>query len=109
MRVSLGELLEEPALEEVRVVRAGRLDLVQDAGVELSERTWGPRAYDEPEPRPAGTRTGVYVLEGRLIAGPVERVTELAAGDYASFPADVPHLFETARIGARALVLTYGA
>jgi quercetin dioxygenase-like cupin family protein len=59
------------------------------------------------EPATAGTRAGVYVLEGKLIAGPVERVTELAAGDYASFPVDVPHLFETERIRARALVLTY--
>jgi hypothetical protein len=37
----------------------------------------------------------------------VERVTELTNGDYASFPTDVPHVFETERTGARALVLTY--
>jgi hypothetical protein len=49
----------------------------------------------------------VYVLEGRLIAGPVERVTELTSGDYASFPVDVPHVYETGRTPARALVLTY--
>ena len=48
------------------------------------------------------------MLEGKLIAGPVERVTELAAGDYASFPIDVPHVYETERTGARALVLSYG-
>ena len=50
-----------------------------------------------------------YVLEGKLIAGPVERVTELSAGDYASFPVDAPHLFEAGRKPARALLLTYGA
>jgi len=48
------------------------------------------------------------VLEGKLIAGPVERMTELAPGDYASFPVDGPHMYETERTGARALVLTYG-
>jgi quercetin dioxygenase-like cupin family protein len=54
-----------------------------------------------------GNRAGVYVLEGKLIAGPVERVTELGTGDYASFPVDVPHLYETERHRARALVFTY--
>lgn len=57
---------------------------------------------------PAGARAGVYVLDGKLIAGPVEWVTELSAGDYASFPIDLPHVFETERAGARGLVLTYG-
>jgi transcriptional regulator with XRE-family HTH domain len=108
LRVSLGELLEEPPLGEIRVVRVGRLDRVEEAGVALSERTWGPHHVDEGEPAAAGTRAGVYVLEGKLIAGPVERVTELGAGDYASFPVDVPHLYETERTRARALVLTYG-
>jgi quercetin dioxygenase-like cupin family protein len=48
----------------------------------------------------------VYVRAGRLIAGPVERHTELAAGDYASFPADVPQVYEAARHSVRALLLT---
>jgi transcriptional regulator with XRE-family HTH domain len=109
LRVSLGELLEEPPLGEVRVVRAGRLDHVEDAGVALSERVWGPHQFEEPEPAAAGTRAGVYVLEGKLVAGPVERVTELTIGDYSSFPIDVPHLYETERTPARALVLTYEA
>ena len=107
LRVSLGELLEEPPLGEVRIVRAGRLDRVEENCVALSERAWGPHELEEPEPAAAGTRAGVYVLEGKLIAGPVERVTELARGDYASFQIDVPHLYETERAAARALVLTY--
>ena len=109
LRVTLGELLEEPLLDQIRVIRAGRLDGLEEAGVALSEHRWGPHQVDEGEPAAAGTRAGVYVLEGKLIAGPVERVTELATGDYASFPIDVPHLFETERRGARALVLTYAA
>ncbi|HYB29986.1 MAG TPA: XRE family transcriptional regulator [Solirubrobacteraceae bacterium] len=111
LRVSLGELLEEPPLGEVRIVRHGRhgqLDRSEEAGLALSERVWGPRHVAEPDLGAAGARAGVYVLEGKLIAGPVERVTELAPGDYASFPIDVPHVYETERTGARALVLTYG-
>jgi transcriptional regulator with XRE-family HTH domain len=107
LRVSLGELLEEPPLGEVRIVR--RFDHIEEEGIRLTARTWEPRQLEEPEPAPTGTRAGVYVLEGKLIAGPVERVTELAPGDYASFPIDVPHLYETERTRARALVLTYGA
>jgi len=109
LRVSLGELLEEPPLGEIRVVRAGRLERLDEAGVALAVRAWEPHELEEPEPAATGTRAGVYVLEGRVIAGPVERVTELAPGDYASFPVDVPHLFETGRGAARALVLTYAA
>jgi len=111
LRVTLGELLEEPPLDEVRIVRRGRqavLDRSDGDGIELSERTWGPRQLEDPDPQPAGARAGVYVLEGKLITGPAERVTELSPGDYASFPVDVPHVFETQRVGARALVLMYG-
>lgn len=111
LRVSLGELLEEPPLGEVRIVRRGRqgsLDRVEEDGIDLSVRAWEPRQLDEPELGPAGMRAGVYVLEGKLIAGPVERVTELSPGDYASFPVDVPHVYETGRAAARALILTYG-
>ena len=111
LRVALGELLEEPPIGEVRVVRRGgqgALDRIEEVDVEQSDRAWGPRQRDESEPGPAGARGGVYVVEGRLIAGPVERVTELTIGDYASFPIDVPHVYETERTGARALILTYG-
>ena len=74
--------------------------------IELAELEWEPRRVHEPEPRSAGSRAHVYVLAGKLIAGPVEHVTELAAGDYATFPIDVPHLYEARRSPARALVLT---
>ena len=119
LRVTLAELLEELPLGEVRVVRATGaepeqadgvsrrgLDAIAGGTVEVTELEWEPRHVDEPEPRSAGSRAHVFVLAGKLIAGPVERVTELAAGDYAAFPIDVPHLFETRRQPARALVLT---
>lgn len=110
LRVSLGELLEEPPLDEVRIVRRGAegvLDRSDDDGIELVQRAWDARQVDEPEPAPSGTRAGVYVLDGKLLAGPVERVTELSTGDYTSFPIDVPYLYETGRVAARALILTY--
>ncbi len=88
--------------------RQGVLDRIEEDGLDLSERAWEPRQLDEPEPGPDGSRAGVYVLEGKLIAGPVARVTEPSTGDYASFPIDVPHVYETGRAGARALILTYG-
>ncbi len=119
LRVTLPELLEELPLGEVRVVRASRsqpevadgvsrraLDAITGGEIELAELEWEPRRVHEPGPRSAGSRAHVYVLAGKLIAGPVERVTELAAGDYAAFPIDVPHLYETRRSPARALVLT---
>jgi hypothetical protein len=46
------------------------------------------------------------ILDGKLVAGPVERSTELAPGDYASFPTDVPYLYATGRQSARALLLS---
>ncbi len=120
LRVTLQELLEELPLGEVRVVRAGRsqperaadgvsrraLDTIAAGELALAELEWEPRRMHEPEPRSPGSRAHVYVVAGKLIAGPVERVTELAAGDYAAFPIDVPHLYETRRSPARALVLS---
>ena len=45
--------------------------------------------------------------QGKLIAGPVERITELGPGDYASFPTDVPHMYEAGQSAARALLLEH--
>ncbi len=122
LRVSIAELLEELPVGEVRVVRAARAPAERRSGVdrreldafaaagplELAELALEPHQVQEPEPRPAGSRAHVYVLQGKLIAGPSERITELAPGDYASFPADVPHLYETRRNPARVLVLIHG-
>lgn len=117
LRVSLSELLEELPLGEVLVVRATasgletRGDLrtrtvTSAASFELVEVALSARQTRELEPDAAGYRKHVYVLHGKLITGPVERITELGAGDYASFPANVPHVYETGRHPARALVLS---
>ena len=126
LRVPIGELLEPAPAGEIRIVRAGAaaaaaggepgdgvvaraLDSVElDGQAELAQLSLAAGAVHEVEPRVAGARTHLLVLEGTLIAGPLERISELAAGDYAAFPADLPHVFEAPpRAAARALVLAY--
>jgi transcriptional regulator with XRE-family HTH domain len=118
LRISVTELLDELPLGEIRIerrieARFGRRDGIAHrlleafaAPVELGELALDARQRQEVDPKAAGARTSVYVLEGTLIAGPVERSTELGRGDYMSFPADVPHVFEAGRQAARALSLT---
>jgi transcriptional regulator with XRE-family HTH domain len=120
LRVQLGELLEELPAGDVHVVRASAsefesrdgiprrsLEEIAGAGIEVAEISLPPRERREVQSKPKGTRAHVYVLEGTLLAGPVERVSELGAGDYASFPADVPHVYETQRRPSRALALSH--
>jgi transcriptional regulator with XRE-family HTH domain len=119
LRVPLTELLEELPIGEVRVVRAARSAVEPGNGIPrreideietlaVSEISLAAGRTHEAEPGPAGSRAHVYVIAGKLIAGPVERVTELGPGDYASFPADVPHVYEARRHPARALLLAAG-
>jgi len=119
LRVSVSELLEETALAEVRVVRASGATFRERDGIrerpleaaealgtiEIAEIALAARQLQELPAEPEGSRVSVYVLEGPLIAGPVERISELGTGDYMSFPADVPHVFAAARRPARALTL----
>ena len=125
LRVSLGALLEDVPLGEVTVVRASQAQAAtagrdgvrwrelealtlapSSTGLVLGEMALDAREVRDGEPHAPGARAHVYVLSGKVIAGPVERVTELGTGDYASFPVDVPHVYEAGRHPARALVLT---
>jgi transcriptional regulator with XRE-family HTH domain len=114
LRISLGELLEEPPVGEVRVVRVSHGGSAPERALEsfvasgelaLAEVAMPARELRETAAQPAGSRVHVYVLSGQLLTGPAERVTELAAGDYASFPTDLPHVYETMRQPARMLLL----
>jgi transcriptional regulator with XRE-family HTH domain len=120
LRVSIGELLEPAAASEMRVVRAidgpqavdrpglRVLEATTPNGhAELSELSLPAGYAHEGDPRNAGSRSQVLVLQGKMILGPVERISELNAGDYASFPADVPHVYETVQRAAKALVVAY--
>ena len=120
LRVSIAELLEELPPGEVRIVRGtrarlGQLDGIDQRGLDelsvdgqlrVAEISLAAHQARELDAKPVGSRAHVFVLEGKLIAGPVERITELATGDYASFPTDVPHVYEAGRAPARALLLS---
>jgi transcriptional regulator with XRE-family HTH domain len=121
LRVSLAELLEESGLDDVTIVRASARDsasappgvrrralaaFVPAGALALAELSLDAGVTHEGEPEAAGTRAHVYVVQGRVLGGPVERVTELTPGDYASFPIDLPYVFETARQAARLLLAT---
>ncbi len=120
LQAPLGELLgETPTIGEVLIRRAsaarperhgGVSERVLDAiapgaALRLTEIALDARQVHEVAPGPPGSRAHLYVLLGRLIAGPVERISELVAGDYAAFPADVPHAYEAGRQPARALLV----
>ncbi len=118
LHVSFTELLEEPTLGEIRVVRSTRTQTQHDdavraleesssaGGFDVLELALGARQLYALDAKPVGARAHLYVLAGSLIAGPAERYTELASGDYASFPADVAQIYEAVRRPARALLLT---
>ncbi len=119
LRVSVGELLEQPELAPVHIVRGERAPAADGAAarrpldgpalgggtLEVAELNLPPGHLEQLAPRAAGSRALLYVLQGRVVAGPVERVSELVAGDYASFPADVPQQVEASARGARALLI----
>jgi transcriptional regulator with XRE-family HTH domain len=123
LRVSLSELLENHAPDDIHVVRAAlsppigedgvrrrALEAIEPSGrLEVTELALDPGVVNDVEPRTPGSRAHVYVVQGKLIAGPVERATELTSGDYATFPADVPHIYETRRAPVRAVLITDAA
>jgi transcriptional regulator with XRE-family HTH domain len=118
--VSIAELLQEAPGAQMRVVRVAEAWPPAGLGERLLESTGRLSGTLETlelalpahhlhacEPRVAGARDGVLVLQGKLIVGPVERISELAVGDYASFPADIPYLYETTSTPACVLRLSY--
>jgi transcriptional regulator with XRE-family HTH domain len=121
LRVTVGELLEELPLPPIRIQRAAAakrrpLDGTTVRGLERFVTTTAGETISltevelptdhrrEHNGRRAGARIGLFVIDGKLIAGPVERSTELAAGDYLAFPADGPFVLETGRRPARVLI-----
>ncbi len=119
--VSLTELLEESGLDDVTVIRADAVPgdpapggmrrralaaFAAGGALALTEISFDAGRTYEGAPEASGTRAHVYIVQGRVIGGPVERVSELTPGDYASFPIDIPYVFETRRQAARVLWLT---
>ncbi len=121
--VPIAELLQEAPAGEVRIVRLAQKspwppesgvgervleNLPQLSGsLEVFELALAPHEVHRYKPRAEGSREAVLVIQGKLIAGPVERISELGGGDYASFPTNAAYLYEAGRAPARALVLRY--
>ena len=121
LRVPVAELIEPAPVEEVHIVRGDRRGLPRGnepvlrelaraelhGRLEIRELALPARHVREQRAAAAGSCVYLWMLEGMLIAGPRERISELESGDYCSFPADVAHVYETGRLAARALVLSY--
>jgi transcriptional regulator with XRE-family HTH domain len=72
--------------------------------VEVYEAQWPKRSTRNAGGHGPGTREHVFVTRGGLKVGPLGREVGLSGGDYATFAADEPHIYE-ARAGTRALLL----
>jgi len=118
LQVPMGDLITSADPAPVTVVRsdegteipgtANMLRLVAGFGpggsVEIYEAVWRKRSTRNAGGHGPGTREHVLVTRGGLKVGPLGREVGLSAGDYATFAADEPHLYE-ARAGTRALLL----
>ncbi|WP_313896892.1 XRE family transcriptional regulator [Streptomyces sp. GC420] len=51
----------------------------------------GRRESEAVDPHAPGTLHHLYVITGKLRTGPLNEPVDLAAGDFARFPGDVPH------------------
>lgn len=112
--VPVVELLEAPRPDPVTIVRAGRGEQAGTGlervgrlalGGEVQRVVLEPHTSVIAAARPVGSRIHLVVTRGALVAGPDERISELGPGDYASFPADAPHVFRTARRGCEAVLV----
>lgn len=75
-----------------------------DMTVETYELLLHPGADHHAKTHRPGTREHMYVISGQVDTGPQEAPIHLGPGDYASFPADTPHLYRS-RTGSQALLI----
>ncbi|TVR36064.1 MAG: XRE family transcriptional regulator [Nitriliruptor sp.] len=118
--VPFGALLEPPA-PSVRVVRADegpRVDS-EDAGmmarllattahgarVEVYALSLAPTGGRDAAAHTGGTTEHVLVTRGRLRVGPREQPVDLEVGDLASFPGDVPHIYDALETDTKAVLI----
>jgi transcriptional regulator with XRE-family HTH domain len=64
-----------------------------------------PGAARNSDPHQAGMVEHVWLGTGTAVLGPAGETVELAAGDYLSYPGDVPHVFEARTPGTSALIV----
>jgi transcriptional regulator with XRE-family HTH domain len=106
--VALADVIAPPSAAEVEVVRAGEGPRVAGAAVRarLVARVGGRGSFELydmalrtgrrqlSQPHPPGVVEHLLVHSGRARVGPQRAPVELGAGDYARYPADVPHVYE---------------
>jgi transcriptional regulator with XRE-family HTH domain len=113
--------LVEPPAATVRVIRAGQgarlrsdqADVVGTllaAGVPQHRRDLYVLELEPGETRHAaahlpGSVEHVVVARGRIRTGPEADPVQLATGDYAAFPGDVPHVYEALDAGSWAVLV----
>ncbi|WP_431776571.1 helix-turn-helix domain-containing protein [Streptomyces cucumeris] len=64
-----------------------------------------PGSARESDPHMPGTVEHLIVGTGRVLAGPEDEPVELAAGDYLSYPGDVPHLCRALEPGTTCVMI----
>jgi transcriptional regulator with XRE-family HTH domain len=113
--------LVEPPEPLVRVVRAGegvrlqadRADFAAGlltAGSPHRRRDLYVMELEPGDPREAeahlpGSIEHIVVAAGRMTAGPAGETVDLSAGDYVTFPGDVPHHYEALEPGTWAVLV----
>jgi transcriptional regulator with XRE-family HTH domain len=113
--------LIEPPTPAVRVVRAGeapafRSEQSDFAGILLSAGSphtrrdiylmeLEPGASRHADAHIPGSVEHLVVSAGRIRTGPASDPVELGPGDYASFPGDVPHVYEALEPGTFAVLI----
>jgi transcriptional regulator with XRE-family HTH domain len=67
--------------------------VIENYVVRISRSSGGPR--EPSEPHPVGTLEHLFVISGRVRVGPADSPLELAEGDFARYPGDRPHVYES--------------
>lgn len=64
-----------------------------------------PGAARSSDPHQVGMVEHVWIGTGSALVGPATEPVELAAGDYVTYPGDVPHVFEARSPGTTAITV----
>lgn len=115
-------LLIDPPKATVTIVRAGEAASFPASDADYRAALLAPGAphvrrdlyviHAEPgsphrsDPHQSGVVEHVILSAGRALAGPIEEPIEIAPGDYLSYRADHPHIFEALEPGTAAVLAT---
>lgn len=113
--------LVDPPVPSVRIIRAGEGPLIRSeranytgtllascpprARRDVYRITVEPGPAREADPHNPGTVEHLVVSAGRILAGPADSPVELGPGDYASFPGDVPHVYQALEPGSAGVLV----